>query len=99
MPHVVFVAPHFLENTNRYVKAFADLEGLTFSVISRDPERAMPPELRRRVAGHHQVRHVADAEQLADAVENKREEAPVPPKPSRASLPSPARASSPTCPA
>lgn len=70
MPHVVLVAPHFLENTNRYVAAFAALDGLTLSVISRDPERAIPAELRKRVAGHYQVRHVADAEQLAAAVKS-----------------------------
>ncbi|MFZ5444731.1 MAG: ATP-grasp domain-containing protein [Myxococcota bacterium] len=68
MRHVVFVAPHFLENTNRYVAAFSALEGLTLSVISRDAARAIPAALRARIAGHYQVRHVADAEQLATAV-------------------------------
>ncbi len=34
MPHIVFVAPRFMENTNRYVKAFASLDGVTLSVVS-----------------------------------------------------------------
>jgi hypothetical protein len=46
MPHVALVAPLFLENTNRYVRAFAGLPGLTLSVISQDPERSLPPDLK-----------------------------------------------------
>jgi hypothetical protein len=54
MRHVVFVAPRFLENTNRYVAAFASLEGLKLSVISEDPESAIPAALQGRIAGHFQ---------------------------------------------
>src|SRR5262245_48472040 len=32
--HVVFVAPYFLQNTLRYIEAFASLEGARVSVIS-----------------------------------------------------------------
>ena len=42
MPHIALVAPHFLENTNRYVKAFAELDGVKLSVISEDAERKLP---------------------------------------------------------
>lgn len=68
MPHVVFVAPRFLENTNRYVRAFAALEGVTLSVVSADPETAIPEELRPRIAGHYAVPNVVDGEQLTAAV-------------------------------
>lgn len=72
MPHVALVAPHFLENTNRYVRAFARLDGVTLSVISEDPERAIPDDtdsadLRGRVA-HYQVRSSSDPAQLATAL-------------------------------
>jgi phosphoribosylaminoimidazole carboxylase (NCAIR synthetase) len=65
--HVVFIAPRFLENTNRYVAAFARLDGVRLSVISQDPETAIPPPLRPRVAGHYAVANVLDATQLAAA--------------------------------
>lgn len=67
MVHVALVAPHFLENTNRYVNAFARLDGVTLSVISADPLAAMPVELRGRVA-HFQVNDVSDGNELAHAV-------------------------------
>ena len=68
MPHIVFVAPHFLENTTRYASAFAQLEGVKLSLISEDPDRAIPPELKQRIAGHHQVRSVSDPTQLVLAL-------------------------------
>ena len=55
MRHVVFIAPRFLENTNGYVKAFAELDGITLSLISMDPEQAIPREHASRVAGHYRV--------------------------------------------
>lgn len=68
MPHVVFVAPRFLENTNRYVRAFAALDGVTLSVVSADPEALIPPELRPRVAAHYAVTDALDGAQLTAAV-------------------------------
>jgi phosphoribosylaminoimidazole carboxylase (NCAIR synthetase) len=67
VPHVVFVAPRFLENTNRYVRAFAALEGVTLSVISADPESAIPAELRPRVAAHYAVADALDGGQITAA--------------------------------
>jgi len=69
MVHVALVAPHFLENTNRYVSAFAQLEGVRLSVISQDPERALPRALQQRLAGHYQVKNVGDPTHLARALE------------------------------
>jgi hypothetical protein len=66
MPHIVFVAPKLLENTVRYVRAFAALD-LTLSVISMDPEEAIPPALRSRVAGHYRVADCMHGDQLVEA--------------------------------
>lgn len=68
MPHVVFVAPRFLENTNRYVKAFAQLDDVTLSVVSADPESAIPAALRPRVAAHYGVEDALDGAQITEAV-------------------------------
>jgi ATP-grasp domain len=68
MPHVVLVAPHFLENTNRYVKAFAGLDGITLSVVSEDPASAIPASLRPRIAQHYQVDQCLDPASLTKAV-------------------------------
>jgi hypothetical protein len=66
MPHIAFIAPHFLDNTNRYLKAFADLP-ITLSVISNDPESSIPPSMRHRIAGHYKVTNTLDAAQLTVA--------------------------------
>jgi hypothetical protein len=68
MPHVVFIAPRFLQNTNRYVKAFTELPDVTLSVVSQDPEEAIPAALRPRVAGHYRVQHPFDGAELTAAV-------------------------------
>ncbi len=68
MRHVVFVAPRFLENTNRYVAAFAELEGVRLSVVSEDPEASIPETLRPRIAGHYRVEDCLDGAQLTEAV-------------------------------
>lgn len=67
MRHVVFVAPRFLENTNRYIAAFAALEGVMLSVISEDPESSIPPALQGHIAGHYRVEHCLDGAQLTEA--------------------------------
>jgi len=68
MVHVVFIAPRFLENTNRYVRAFAELDGITLSLVSLDPEEAIPAPLRPRVAAHYRVADLMDSAQLTVAV-------------------------------
>jgi len=68
VPHVVFIAPRFLGNTNRYVKAFADLDAVTLSVVSGDPAERIPPSLRPRIAGHYRVDDCMDTAQLTHAV-------------------------------
>ena len=68
MPHVVFVAPRFLETTNRYLAAFARLDAVTVSVVSQDPQSSLPKAVRSRIAGHYQVRNSLDAAELEVAV-------------------------------
>jgi len=67
MPHVVFVAPRFLETTNRYLASFASLDDVTLSVISEDPETAIPAPIRPLIAGHYQVTSSLDASALTAA--------------------------------
>jgi len=67
MPHVTFIAPRFLETTNRYLASFASLDDVTLSVISEDPESAIPGPLRPRIAGHYKVGNSLDASQLTVA--------------------------------
>ncbi|MDB4962395.1 MAG: hypothetical protein JWP01_2394 [Myxococcales bacterium] len=68
MPHVVFIAPRFLENTNRYVRAFAALDGVTLSVVSADPAEAIPAAIRPYIGGHFGVANCLDGTQLTRAV-------------------------------
>src|SRR3954468_19083478 len=68
MVHVVFLAPRFLENTNRYVRAFAELDGVTLSLVSLDPEEAIPAPLAPRIAAHYRVADLVDSAQLTVAV-------------------------------
>src|SRR3954452_23823222 len=67
MRHIVFIAPRFLDNTNRYLKAFAELDNVTLSVISLDPESAIPAEMHPRIAGHYGVKSLDTAELMAAA--------------------------------
>jgi phosphoribosylaminoimidazole carboxylase (NCAIR synthetase) len=68
VPHVVFIAPLFLENTNRYVRAFTALDGVTLSVVSSAPAEAIPADLRPRIAAHYGVGNCMDGAQLTEAI-------------------------------
>lgn len=68
MPHVVFIAPRFLENTMNYVRAFAALPDVQLSLISEDPEDSLPGQLRARIAGHYRVGASLDPQHLIPAV-------------------------------
>lgn len=67
MRHVVFIAPRFLHNTLRYVKAFVELADARVSLISEDPESRLIEPLRERIAGHYAVQNCLDAGELARA--------------------------------
>jgi hypothetical protein len=66
--HVVLVAPHFLANTVRYIRAFVELDDVDTTVISESPESALPTALRERLAGHYRVPACMDARQLVGAL-------------------------------
>jgi D-alanine-D-alanine ligase-like ATP-grasp enzyme len=67
MRHVVFVAPRFLHNTNRYVAAFLELPDARVSVISDDPESSLPAAFQGRIAGHYRVEGSMDPAELIRA--------------------------------
>lgn len=67
--HVVFVAPRFLHNTLRYVKAFAELSDARVSLISEDPESRLATPLRERIVGHYAVQNCLEASELIRACE------------------------------
>lgn len=67
MLHVVFVAPFFRTTTLRFVNAAATLPDIRLGLISQDPTRDLPAELRARIDGHYQVRDGLSAHELVRA--------------------------------
>jgi biotin carboxylase len=67
MPHVLFVAPKLLENTNRYIKAFSDLPGVKLSVVTEDPDTSVPPSIRPKLAAHYRVDSAQTSDDLVKA--------------------------------
>jgi hypothetical protein len=65
--HVVFIAPRFLHNTLRYVKAFTELPDARVSLISDDPESRLLQPLREKIAGHYAVQNCLEASELVRA--------------------------------
>ena len=72
MTNVVFVAPFFLETTLRFVEAAASLPGVTFGLVSQDPESKLPPGLRGKLSGHFRVNDGLSAEALRPAIQAMR---------------------------
>jgi len=68
MRAVVFVAPFFLDATVRFVGAVASLPGVRVGLVSQDKLEALPPGIRRRLAGHRQIADGLDPRQIARAV-------------------------------
>lgn len=54
--------------TLRFVNAVASLPGVRLGLVSQAPLASLPAVVRRRIAGHYQVRDALDAGQLARAV-------------------------------
>ncbi len=67
MTTAVLVAPIFQENTLRFVRALAELPGTVPCVVTQDSIERVPPDVRRRLAGHRRVTDALDADQLAGA--------------------------------
>lgn len=67
MQRAVLVAPFFLPNTLRYVRALTEVPGLTPALITQDDPQRLPADLRHRVADIVQVRDALDGDNLAQA--------------------------------
>lgn len=65
--HAIFAAPFFLDATNRFVRAALSVPDVHLTLVSQDPLERLPAEIRRRLAGHWQVRDAFDTAQLATA--------------------------------
>lgn len=68
MVNVVFVAPYFLEATERFILAAATTEGARLGLVSCDPEEKLPAQIRRHLAGHYRVQGL-DAAGILPGVE------------------------------
>jgi biotin carboxylase len=66
MKCVAIVAPFYLENTLRYVRALGELP-IKVGVISHRTLEELPADLRRRVQGHYRIDDCMDPRQLAVA--------------------------------
>jgi phosphoribosylaminoimidazole carboxylase (NCAIR synthetase) len=66
--HVVYVVPFFMEATLRFVAGAASLPRVTLSVISQDPQNALPPELVPRIRAHWRVADALDPAQIVAGV-------------------------------
>lgn len=72
MRQVVFVVPFALESTLRFLRACVGLEGVRVAVISQQPVRALPADVRTRLAGHEVVSDAFDGRELAAATRSIR---------------------------
>jgi hypothetical protein len=69
MRNVAFVAPFAFDTTLRFVTAAAHHPGVRLALLSQDRSERFPTELRRRLAGHWQLRDALDPGDLRAAVE------------------------------
>jgi len=68
-PHVIFVAPFFMETTLRFVDGTVRLPGVNVSLVSQDPAEKLPAGLRSALAAHWRVDDALDANQLVQAAQ------------------------------
>ncbi|MGI9519929.1 MAG: ATP-grasp domain-containing protein [Pirellulaceae bacterium] len=67
MKNVIFVAPYFMDATERFIAAATSVPAARVGLVSCDPVEKLAPELRQRLAGHHRVEGIRTA-QLAQGV-------------------------------
>ncbi len=72
MVTVAFVAPYLLQATARFVAAAARLPGVELALVTSEPERRVPAELRRTLAAHWRIDDALDPGQIAGAVQGLR---------------------------
>ncbi len=58
MKNVVFVAPYFMEATERFIQAAATTSEARVGLVSCDPEEKLAPQVRRHLAGHYRIPNI-----------------------------------------
>jgi ATP-grasp domain len=75
--HAAYVAPFFLPATLRFIEAATRVPDVALSVVSQDPESALPDAIRSRLAGHWRVDDALSPAALVGAVRALSSRAPV----------------------
>ncbi|MDX1502012.1 MAG: ATP-grasp domain-containing protein [Thermoanaerobaculia bacterium] len=68
MPRVIFVAPHAVAATVRFVRCAAAQREVRLGLVSHDPLEAFPADLAARVSQHWQLPDALDPDRLEEAV-------------------------------
>ena len=58
MKNVIFVAPYFMDATERFISAAAGVPGARVGLVSCDPVTKLNPEIRRKLAAHYAVKDI-----------------------------------------
>jgi len=64
MKNVIFVAPYFMEATERFISAAASCAGVRMGLVSCDPVERLAPDLRARLSAHYAVQDISTEELL-----------------------------------
>lgn len=68
MRTIAYIAPFFSENSLRFVRAFAEVPGIRFCLISQSPLESLPSELRGKITAHWRIENAFDTKQIVSAV-------------------------------
>lgn len=68
MKNVIFVAPYFMDATERFIAAASNVPDTRLGLVSCDPVQKLAPELQQKLDGHYQVENI-DSSQLLQGVE------------------------------
>lgn len=64
MKKIIFVAPYFMEATERFIDATTKVPDAKVGLVSCDPLEKLPPELQNRLAAHYAVKNIQTSELL-----------------------------------
>jgi len=73
-PHIVFVAPFFMDATVRFLDGAARMEDIILTLISQDGADKLSAGLRERINGHYRVPNALDPAQLVHAARHLAEQ-------------------------
>jgi len=68
MKNVIFVAPYFMDATERFIDAVTRVDAAQIGLVSCDPISKLRPDLKERLAAHYQVGDIS-TQQLLKGVE------------------------------